>query len=64
MTDPGPPRPADLLFPQRRQSIIDDTCIACGLLVESFDDELSAREYTISGLCQACQDSVFGKDPA
>jgi hypothetical protein len=25
-----------------------------------FRDELSAREYTISGMCQACQDATFG----
>ncbi len=25
-----------------------------------FSTELSAREYRISGMCQACQDSVFG----
>jgi hypothetical protein len=25
-----------------------------------FRDESSAREYRISGMCQACQDSVFG----
>lgn len=28
-------------------------------LFVSFRDELSAREYTISGMCQSCQDSVF-----
>ena len=27
-----------------------------------FRNELSAREYAISGMCQACQDSVFGVD--
>lgn len=27
-----------------------------------FRDELSAREYRISGLCQACQDATFGVD--
>lgn len=27
-----------------------------------FRDELSAKEYYISGMCQECQDSVFGKD--
>ena len=27
-----------------------------------FTTELSAREYRISGMCQACQDSVFGGD--
>lgn len=25
-----------------------------------FRDELSAKEYYISGMCQSCQDSVFG----
>ena len=25
-----------------------------------FTDELSAKEYKISGLCQACQDKTFG----
>jgi hypothetical protein len=25
-----------------------------------FRDKLSAKEYYISGMCQACQDSVFG----
>lgn len=27
-----------------------------------FRDELSAREYYISAMCQSCQDSVFGAD--
>jgi len=27
-----------------------------------FRDELSAREYYISGMCQHCQDDVFGCD--
>lgn len=26
---------------------------------EDFDDELSYREYTISGLCQRCQNMFF-----
>ena len=25
-----------------------------------FTDELSAREFTISGMCQTCQDGIFG----
>jgi len=25
-----------------------------------FRDEISRKEYTISGMCQCCQDSVFG----
>ena len=27
---------------------------------DSFRDELSKREFRISGLCQVCQDSMFG----
>jgi hypothetical protein len=27
-----------------------------------FRDELSAREYKISGMCQSCQDHVFQED--
>lgn len=27
---------------------------------EDFIDELSKKEYTISGLCQKCQDEFFG----
>lgn len=27
-----------------------------------FRNEVSAKEYYISGMCQACQDSVFGVD--
>ena len=34
--------------------------IGCGKPVNGFRDPLSAREFAISGLCQECQDSVFG----
>lgn len=27
-----------------------------------FRNEISAKEYYLSGMCQACQDDVFGKD--
>lgn len=33
--------------------------IGCGRPVGKFRDQLSAREYDISGLCQECQDKVF-----
>jgi len=29
---------------------------------EDFRNEISWREYHISGLCQKCQDGVFGND--
>ena len=28
---------------------------------DDFKDELSKKEYKISGICQKCQDKVFGK---
>ena len=34
-------------------------CVWCGGLATEFKDELSVREYGISGFCQKCQDEVF-----
>lgn len=49
----------------RTSSIEGNLCVrepfGCGKPITGFRDELSAKEYTISGLCQACQDSVFGR---
>ena len=36
------------------------TPIGCGLPITGFRDELSEHEYRISGMCQACQDKIFG----
>ncbi len=35
------------------------TCSCCWCRADSFRDELSEREYHISGLCQKCQDKIF-----
>lgn len=39
------------------------TCKVTGITEASFIDEVSRTEYTISGMCQACQDKVFPEDP-
>lgn len=44
----------------RSESIQSDLCVSCCKAAVDFRDELSRREYTISGLCQKCQDSFFG----
>ena len=44
----------------RTQSIIDNICVICGEDATDFRDDVSRREYTISGMCQMCQDKVFG----
>lgn len=50
----------------RREVIRSNKCqpspIGCGGDATEFKDELSKKEYTISGLCQKCQDKVFGSD--
>ena len=49
----------------RKASITKKSCVSCGaenLTEDSFRDELSLREFHISGLCQDCQDKVFGTD--
>ena len=43
----------------RKGSIIADECVQCCGPASTFRDALSRREYTISGLCQGCQDRVF-----
>lgn len=35
-------------------------CVSCHKSITKFSDALSVKEYNISGLCQECQDSVFG----
>ena len=39
----------------------DVKCETCGKTFNiEFRDELSFKEYVISGMCQECQDDVFG----
>lgn len=47
----------------RKKSIKSKTCATCGSAVKllSFKDALSLKEFHISGMCQPCQDSVFGE---
>ena len=45
----------------RTESIRADICVVCGEPATEFRDELSVKEYTISGACQKCQDKVFGE---
>jgi hypothetical protein len=46
----------------RTEAIENDVCVDCGNPAKDFRDKISEREYTISGLCQKCQDRVFGKE--
>ena len=45
----------------RKICITYDTCTFCAKEATEFKDELSKKEFSISGLCQICQDEVFGE---
>ena len=47
----------------RVKTITEGYCVSCGnegIVAASFRDDLSKKEYAISGMCQSCQDDVFG----
>ena len=52
----------NLFGKDRREMIENDLCMMCNNSAFTFRDELSRREYSISGLCQTCQDKAFGED--
>lgn len=61
------PRPVDKWFPQsnRAASIAAGVCIpaplGCGNKADHFRDDLSKKEYHITGLCQSCQDHLYAE---
>lgn len=48
------------VFKEQLARVDNCTCPTCGKEVGEFRDHLSRKEFTISGMCQKCQDSVFG----
>lgn len=44
----------------RLECIKNNVCVSCGRPAVEFVDRLSKKEFSLSGLCQECQDSVFG----
>jgi len=54
--------PAGKLDPAAPLLTLRGYCPSCSEAVHVLRDELSLREFLISGLCQHCQDSVFGED--
>lgn len=47
---------------QRKRSIQNNVCAICHKEVDpelDFKDSISIKEYTISGMCQECQDKIF-----
>ena len=52
---------SSLIFGESRtESIRGNACVSCSEDASDFADSISRKEYGISGLCQGCQDEVFG----
>ena len=49
-------------FGEEVKAVEQGDCPLCKHKVDKdeFRDELSRKEFEISGLCQACQDDIFG----
>lgn len=56
-------KPVFSLFPEKVKLIEEFKCTSCEQPIkeEDFRDTLSKKEYTVSGMCQKCQDRVFGE---
>ncbi len=52
------------IFPEAVENYENGICPLCKQKInpDEFVDELSKKEYDISGLCQECQNKVFEKD--
>jgi len=50
------------IVPHRELYMSHQMCVSCGCHADWFKDDLSAKEYTISGLCQQCQDDIFEEE--
>lgn len=45
----------------REIQIASNLCMTCDKEAIEFKDDLSEKEYSISGMCQVCQDSMFAE---
>lgn len=51
---------SNLVGRNRVETITNNLCMCCEKPANDFRDDLSRKEYSISGMCQDCQDSFFG----
>ena len=61
---PLPPdlsKPIFALMPYLADRIINGCCAYCNIALGKFRDDISKKEYSISGMCQTCQDAMFVK---
>jgi len=56
------PEIVEAIFPGTKEKIEQKKCPTCNNDIGEFRDEISKKEYKISGMCQKCQDEVFGEN--
>jgi len=51
-------------FKKEMELVENRQCPLCQekINVNDFKDDLSLKEFTISGMCQKCQDKIFGEN--
>jgi hypothetical protein len=56
-------KPIFKMMPDKAKKIEDNKCPLCSSEIkeEDFKDASAKKEYSISGMCQKCQDEVSGK---
>jgi len=62
MEKPDLNKPVFKIFPEIKKAVEDAVCPACGTKITGFKDKLSEKEYSISGMCQECQDKIWKRD--
>lgn len=63
LTKPDLNKPYFKIFTEKAEDVRNGICPFCKepISPDSFKDELSRKEYSISGLCQICQDATYGR---
>ena len=59
---PLPPdlsKPIFAMMPELADRVINGCCTYCAKALTEFRDEISKKEYSVSGMCQPCQDEIF-----
>ena len=46
----------------RSKAFMNSSCVTCPGSATKFKDAVSEKEYTISGMCQLCQDQIWDTD--
>ena len=52
-------KPAFKIFPAMAEKIKNGLCPMCSKKITGFKNKISEKEYSISGMCQKCQDEIF-----